>query len=176
MLNVQREGDRLALAEYAPPGAIVDDKMNVIQVQGHTAPYLELSPGAPSQNLLKLAREGLIAGLGKAIRTARLTKIVAQERGYRIEDTGELHDVTIRVTPFCEPSSFDRYFLVKFEEARPGFAPARKLKRARHTDEENARLRQELVAAKEYLQIDRRRACHHPGRTDGLERGGTSRQ
>jgi two-component system, chemotaxis family, CheB/CheR fusion protein len=54
-----------------PPGAVIDDHMNIVQVRGRTAPYLELSPGEPTQNLLKLAREGLIAGLGKAIRTAR---------------------------------------------------------------------------------------------------------
>ncbi len=78
-LDVQREADRLALAEYAPPGVIIDNKMNIVQIRGRTAPYLELSPGEPTQNLLKLAREGLIAGLGKAIRTARQTNAAAQE-------------------------------------------------------------------------------------------------
>ena len=66
--DVLREADRLVLAEHGPPGAIIDDDMNIVQVRGRTAPYLELSPGEPTQNLLKLAREGLIAGLGKAIR------------------------------------------------------------------------------------------------------------
>ena len=117
--DVQREADRLALAEYAPPGAIIDNKMNIVQVRGRTAPYLELSPGEPTQNLLKLAREGLIAGLGKAIRAARQNNAMAQEAGFRIEDTGELKDVTIKVIPFSGPSaSQERYFLVLFEEAR----------------------------------------------------------
>ena len=102
-LEVQREADRLALAEYAPPGVIIDNKMNIVQVRGRTAPYLELSPGEPTQNLLKLAREGLIAGLGKAIRTARQRNAAAQEGGFRIEDGGELKDVTIKVIPFKGP-------------------------------------------------------------------------
>ena len=62
--DVLREADRLVLAEHGPPGAIIDERMNIVQVRGRTAPYLELSPGEPTQNLLKLAREGLIAGLG----------------------------------------------------------------------------------------------------------------
>jgi two-component system CheB/CheR fusion protein len=152
-LDVQREADRLALAEYAPPGVIVDDQMNIVEVRGRTAPYLELSPGEPTQNLLKLAREGLIAGLGKAIRTARRTNAVAQEGGFRIEDGGQLQDVTIKVIPFRgSPSSEDRYFLVKFEEARPNGGPRARRKPAQQSNGDSARLHRELVATKEYLQ------------------------
>ena len=78
------------LAEYAPPGVVIDNQMNIVQIRGRTAPYLELSPGEASQNLLKLAREGLIAGLGKAIRAARESNGAAQEAGFRIEEGGEL--------------------------------------------------------------------------------------
>ena len=78
--DVQREADRLVLAEHAPPGAIVDDDMNIVQVRGHTAPYLELSPGEPTHNLLKMAREGLIAGLGKAFRDRQTNERHSQRR------------------------------------------------------------------------------------------------
>jgi two-component system CheB/CheR fusion protein len=152
-VDVQREADRLALAEYAPPGAIIDNKMNVVQVRGRTAPYLELAPGEPTQNLLKLAREGLLAGLGKAIRAARQKNAMAQEAGFRIEESGELKDVTIKVIPFPGPSpSEERYFLVLFEEARPAGGTRVTPKPARQTNGGSARLGQELVATKEYLQ------------------------
>ena len=152
-LEVQREADRLALAEYAPPGAIIDNKMNIVQVRGRTAPYLELSPGEPTQNLLKLAREGLIAGLGKAIRAARQRNAMAQEAGFRIEDSGELKDVTIKVIPFPGPSaSEERYFLVLFEEVRPAGGLRATPQPARQGNGGSARLGQELAATKEYLQ------------------------
>ena len=122
--DVLREADRLVLAEHGPPGAIIDDEMNIVQVRGRTAPYLELSPGEPTQNLLKLAREGLIAGLGKAIRLRRQTNAAAKEDGFRIEDGGQLNDVTIKVIPFRgPPSSKERYFLVLFEDAEPNGGP-----------------------------------------------------
>jgi len=152
-LDIQREADRLTLAEYAPPRVIVDGQMNIVEVRGRTAPYLELSPGEPTQNLLKLAREGLIAGLGKAIRTARRTNAVAEEAGFRIEDSGVLHDVTIKVTPFRgSPSSEERYFLIKFEEPPPQGRPKAKRKPAKQGGGDSARLHRELVATKEYLQ------------------------
>ena len=141
------------LAEHGPPGAIIDDDMNIVQVRGRTAPYLELSPGEPTQNLLKLAREGLIAGLGKAIGAARQTNAVAQEAGFRIEDGGQLKDVTIKVIPFRgSSSSKERYFLVLFEDAAPNGGPRAMDKPAIEDDGGSARLRRELVATKEYLQ------------------------
>jgi two-component system CheB/CheR fusion protein len=150
---VLREADRLVLAEHGPPGAIVDDAMNVVQVRGRTAPYLELSPGEPTQSLLKLAREGLIAGIGKAIQTARQTNAAAKEDGFRIEGGGRLKDVTIKVIPFRGSSTPDeRYFMVLFEEAEPNAGVRALEKPANERDGVSDRLRRELVASKEYLQ------------------------
>jgi two-component system CheB/CheR fusion protein len=152
-LDVQREADRIVLAEYAPPGVIVDSKMNIKQVRGRTAPYLELSPGEPTQNLLKLAREGLIAGIGKAIRIARRTSTIAQESGFRIEDGDELKDVTIKVIPLQSTSTAEeRYFLVLFEDAGPSVGVKARPKPSKPSDGGRARLRHELTATKEYLQ------------------------
>jgi two-component system CheB/CheR fusion protein len=151
--EVLREADRLVLAEHAPPGAIVDNDLNIVQVRGRTAPYLELSPGEPTRNLLRMAREGLIAGLGKAIQTARQTNAAAKEDGFRIEDGGGLTNVTINVTPFRETSSSkERYFLVLFEDAELGAGPRARRKPAARENAGSARLRRELVATKEYLQ------------------------
>jgi two-component system CheB/CheR fusion protein len=150
--EVLREADRLVLAEYAAAGAVIDDQLNVVQVRGRTAPYLELSPGEPTQNLLKLAREGLIAGLGKAIRTARQKNSAAMETGFRVEDGGELRDVRIKVTPFRgSPSSKGRYFLVLFEDAEPNGGPKAVHKPALQDSVGSDRLRRELEATKEFL-------------------------
>jgi two-component system CheB/CheR fusion protein len=151
--DVLREADRLVLAEHGPPGAIVDGDMNIVQVRGRTAPYLELSPGEPTQNLLKLVREGLIAGLGKAIRAARQTNAAVKEDGFRIEDGGQLKDVTITVAPFSGSStSKERYFLVLFEDAESNGGPRAMRKPAIEDTGGSARLQRELVATKEYLQ------------------------
>ena len=150
--DVQREADRLVLAEYGPPGAIVDDAMNIIQVRGRTAPYLELSPGEPTQNLLKLVREGLNAGLGKAIQTAKRKNAAAKEDAFRIEDGGQLKDVTIKVIPFrASSSSKERYFLILFEDVEPKGGLTAVHEPAIQDKEGSARLRRELIATKDYL-------------------------
>jgi two-component system CheB/CheR fusion protein len=152
-LEVQKEADRLVLAEHAPPGVIIDNELNIVQVRGHTAPYLELSPGEPTHKLPKLAREGLIAGLGKAIRAARQTNAIAQEDGFRIEGSGDIKDVTIKVVPLKgSSSSKERYFLVLFEEAEPRVDRRALHKSAIPDNGGSARLRRELVATREYLQ------------------------
>jgi two-component system CheB/CheR fusion protein len=150
--DVLREADRMLLAEHAPPGVIVDDRLNIVQIRGRIAPYLELSPGEPTQNLLKLAREGLIAGLGKALRTARQKNAVAAEAGFRIEDGGSLTEITIQVTPFSGSSSSQRYFLIQFLDAKAKVATRATRKTATHDNGANTKLRHELVATKEYLQ------------------------
>ena len=152
-LDVQREADRLVLAEHGPPGAVIDDNLNIVQVRGHTAPYLELSPGEPSQNLLKMVREGLIPGLGKAIRTARQRNDSAREDGFRIEDNGQLVEVAIKVVPFRGSfSASERYFLVLFEDTGHEGGPRAKPKPLKSDEGGSARLRRELAATKEYLQ------------------------
>ena len=157
-LDVQREADRLVLAEHGPPGVVIDDDMNVVQVRGHTAPYLELSAGEPTRNVLKMAREGLIAGLGSAVRTARQTNATAKEDGFRIDSGDELREVTIRVIPFAgSTSSEERYFLVLFEDADRSSAPAAKHEPSTHGDQGRARLLRELAATKELSAIHRRR-------------------
>ena len=164
-LDVQREADRLVLAEHGPPGAIIDDDMNIVQVRGHTAPYLELSPGEPTHNLLKMAREGLIAGLGKAIRAARQTNAVAKEDGFRIEGSGQLKEVAIKVIPFRgSSSSKERYFLVLFEDAEPNGGPAAEHKPSTHDNRGERPAAARACRNQRVSAIDRRRQGNHAGR------------
>jgi two-component system CheB/CheR fusion protein len=118
--DVQREADRVALAEYVPAGVVIDDNMNILQVRGRTGPYLELSPGEPSHNLLKMVREGLFAGLTKAIRTARHSNAVANEDGLRIESADQPREVKIKVIPFTGPSSPDHCVLTWWQHVWGG--------------------------------------------------------
>lgn len=151
-LDVEREADRLVLARHGPPGAIIDDDMNIIQVRGHTAPYIELSPGEPTHNLLKMAREGLVAGLSKAIRTARQKNAAAKEDGFRFEGSGQIKEVAIEAVPLKgSSSSKERYFLVLFEDVEPNGDRAGTHKPLTPDNRESTLLRRELAATKEHL-------------------------
>src|SRR4029079_19306053 len=56
-LELQRAADRIVLAPFGPPGLVVDDRMNVLQSRGQTAPYMQITPGAVSWNLLRVLKE-----------------------------------------------------------------------------------------------------------------------
>src|SRR5438034_1007455 len=58
--DVQKEADRLLLANYTPPGVLIDENMEILQIRGHTGQFLEIAPGKVSFNLLKMAKEGLM--------------------------------------------------------------------------------------------------------------------
>ncbi|MEO8662188.1 MAG: chemotaxis protein CheB [Bryobacteraceae bacterium] len=149
--NLKREADRMLLAEYAPAGVIINDEMNIVEVRGRTSAYLELSPGNPSNNLLKMAREGLIAGLGQALRAARLTNAPACEQGFRM-DGQQMMGVAIRVMPLIGSSSVEnRYFLVTFEDLVLVREEAEEHDVKAGGNNVSARLRDELGATKEYL-------------------------
>ncbi len=60
-LELQRAADRIVLARFGPPGLIVDERLNVLQSRGQTGPYVELSPGGVSWNLLRVLRKELPA-------------------------------------------------------------------------------------------------------------------
>jgi hypothetical protein len=131
--------------------------MNIVQVRGRTAPYLELSPGEPTQNLLKLAREGLIAGLGKAIRTARQSNAAAKEDGFRIEDGGQLKDVAIKVIPVQGLVLFrGTLFPGPVRGRRAERWPERDRTSPRSRTGGSARLRRELRSNQRVSAIDRR--------------------
>ena len=63
-----------AAAHYAPAGALVDERGDILYLHGRTGQYLEPAPGEAGMNILKMAREGLRREL-----TTALHKAVAQE-------------------------------------------------------------------------------------------------
>ena len=67
----QREADRVALGEYAPPGILVTEDLDILQFRGRHRPYLQPAPGEPSFNLLKMAREGLYLEVRRAVEECR---------------------------------------------------------------------------------------------------------
>jgi two-component system, chemotaxis family, CheB/CheR fusion protein len=156
--NVQKYVDRMLLAEYSPPGVIVDDAQHVIQVRGDTGSYLQLPPGDPTTDLTRLVKPGLLAPLKAAIRKARHEKIPVVESGLRVRDNGHTRDVDLRVLPIRDPNGNDQCWLILFEENPRGRGGARaKAKLAivpKSTRDHDTilHLEQELRATRDYLQ------------------------
>jgi two-component system CheB/CheR fusion protein len=119
-----RQADHLQLSRYAPPGAIVNERLEVVQFRGRTGAYFEPAPGQPQNNLLRMAREGLAAHLHDALERAKVERASVRKAGLRLEEGGAARVVDLEVTPLAAPSNAtERYFLVAFEETPRGTRP-----------------------------------------------------
>lgn len=149
--------DRKVLDLYGPPGVVINDDLEILQFRGHTGPYLDPAPGAPSFNLLRLARFELHVELKKAIEQANTQRQrVTAEVSY--PEDGKTSLVQLDVVPLEDPETKARCLLVLFQRPPPpkevpvippeGAAVAGTGPFAQRMRE----LERELGATKEYLQ------------------------
>jgi two-component system CheB/CheR fusion protein len=152
--NLFREADRVLLSRFSPAGVVIDEHMEILQFRGRTSMYLEPAPGAASFNLLKMAREGLLAELRAAIHEARKKDTSVRREGITVSSEGQILMVNVDVIPFVGPSN-GRYLIILFEPERP--EPASKSRRKKSAapvaeTKQTIRLKRELEATRDYLQ------------------------
>jgi two-component system CheB/CheR fusion protein len=162
---VQREAERMLLADYAPASVIIDERLHVLQVRGHTDPYLRVPQGSPTTNLTQIVRPGLLAGVKAAVEQVRKQNAPLSEKGLRVKENDRFRLVDVRVSPIRTYSE-DRCFLVLFEDSEENNDPARKQTKRKKSgaaaksgdqsverlEREIVRLERELTDTRDYLQ------------------------
>lgn len=117
-LELQRAADRIVLGRYAPPGLIVDDRLEVLQARGQTARYVELAPGAVSWNLSRVLRDEIASDVRAAVERAIHENIpVSVTSTVSIENDGQ-EMLRVEVLPITSASARSRCFLVLFSNAQ----------------------------------------------------------
>ena len=155
-VDVTRYVDRLLLAKYAPAGLIVNEALEVLQFRGHTGSYLEPAAGEPQNNVLKMARPGLLSALRDAFAQTKKEMAPVRKHSVAIGDDGSTRTCDVVVIPITGfAGAKEPLYVVLFEdsvraeklstESAPRPARAAGL-------QDPARLRHELAATKEYLQ------------------------
>ena len=99
--DAQRQADHILLARYAPPGVVVNERLEVVQFRGRTGDFLEPPPGQPQTNVLKMAREGLVGHLREALETAKSQSITVRRQGVRITEDAEARSINLEVVPLA---------------------------------------------------------------------------
>ena len=156
-IDVGREADRIVLGRFAPPGVVVDEKLNIIQFRGRTSAYLEPAPGAASLNLEIMARNGLGIELRRLVEKARRTERRVRKTGVALSaDGGAVDRVDLEAVPIGAGDRGPFFCLVLFESPGKAEKPRRgKAAGARKTspaDQRVRRLEGQLATTKEYLQ------------------------
>jgi two-component system CheB/CheR fusion protein len=155
--EVLRQADHLLLARFAPPGVIVNERLEIIQYRGHTGAFLEPPPGQPEANVLRMARHDLVAHLHEAVERAKAESATVRREKVRIATESGSRLVDLEVIPLAVgEKARERYFLILFETeaTRPAAAPTPVLLAEPPAPEadESRRLKAELLATKDYLQ------------------------
>lgn len=150
----QREADRIALGQYAPPGVLVNDNFDVLQYRGNTGPYLAPAAGEPSHNLFKMAREGLFLELRGALNECQKNGASVHRQEVRVRGEGVDREIDLHVIPVKLPHAGEHCFLILFDETmRRSSQPRNAAATSKDEDGWEANLlRQELASTREYLQ------------------------
>lgn len=153
-----RQIDREILMHYAPAGVIVNAKMEVLEFRGRTSRFLEAPPGKPQRNVLKMAKEGVLAPLRTALAQAIREKLPARRQGMAMGGNTAAKPCDVVVVPVTGlPDGSPALFVVLFEEgpAAPrleGRTPASRRRTAAEEPRQVANLEKELAATRKYLQ------------------------
>ena len=160
-LDGQRDAERALLKHFAPAGVLVEADGEIIQFRGATEPYLTLAEGKPTTNLLKMAREGLLAPLRTALQQAHQIEEITRIDDVAVNGNDGLLTVTLIVLPVPQAAAASRRYWILFEPPKVAIGSREQRSRRRVSKrwalEESQRqihmLTQELAATREYLQL-----------------------
>lgn len=143
--------DRI-MERFAPAHVVVNRDGDVVHYSGRTGKYLEPTAGAPTRQLLAMARQGLRLDLRTALREAiesdtRITRTGAVE-----SEDDRVQRVTLTVEPLHDSGGTDRLFLVVFSDTGPLLSREDATYGAMATDENVVQLERELRETREKLQ------------------------
>ncbi len=155
--------ERALLQQYAPAGALVNERGDILYLHGRTGEYLEPAPGEAGLNILRMARQGLRPRLTTALRNAVATREAVFHPGLRVKTNGDFSSVNLKIRPVSSDSAEPPLFLIILEHAPEGPAEVTEKtggKRSRSVADElrmeqsaqAEALKQELKDKEEYLQ------------------------
>jgi len=103
--NIQALADQLLLQHFSPPGALVNEKGDIIYTSGRTGKYLEPSVGKANMNIFAMLRDGLRNEFPAAFRKALTNKetVVLQNIKVGANDATQTVKVTIQWIDKPEP-------------------------------------------------------------------------
>ena len=122
-LDLQQAADRIVLARFAPAGVVIDEQLNVLQVRGQTAPFVELPPGTVSWNLLRLLRPEVALQMEKQIAHAVRDNVPVSISPVHLNDSAGTRQVRVDILPVSSVTVRSRCFLVLFQPL-PDVPPA----------------------------------------------------
>lgn len=144
--------DSQILLAHAPAHVVVNRDGDVVHYSARTGKYLEAIPGAPSRQLVGMARKTLKLDLRATLRESMETESRVTRPGIVLEtDEGRVQSVDLTVEPLDARINDERLFLVVFTDVGPVVSRAEMGQRA-GAEDDVAHLERELRDTRERLQ------------------------
>jgi two-component system, chemotaxis family, CheB/CheR fusion protein len=144
--------DSLLLEFHTPACVVTDPRNNILLIHGRTGKYLEPATGEISNNLVRMAREGLKTELSTALHAAVARQETVRRPGLQVKINGDYLTINLTVQPVKGPRGYGNLNLVVFEEVP--FPPVEKVSAAtpaRLKKGRESQLERELREKDEYL-------------------------
>jgi len=130
-LALRQVVDEQVVERFAPPHVVVNHDGDVVYYSSRTGKYLEAPAGAPTRQLLTMARKGLRLDLRTLFREAVETGRTTTRNGVSLEsDDGEVQIVNLTIEPLSDGAAGEPLFLVLFADQGPVLNPEEALSRA----------------------------------------------
>jgi two-component system, chemotaxis family, CheB/CheR fusion protein len=155
--EVARAFENVLLESFAPACVVVNEQGDIVYFSPRTGRYLEPPAGAPSLNVLDMARKGLRLDLRTALHKVVSTRTPVTHEDLLFEADGTAQRINLIVRPMPEVGEEAGLFMVVFQEVMPAREPHGD-EVGEHTRSEAAedrtvrRLEAELRATRDHLQ------------------------
>ena len=103
-----------ALAQYAPPSAVIDGEGNIVHMSEGAGRFLRMVGGEPSRNLLTLVLPELRLELRSAMYQATQSQASIECRPIELHEQKELGTIAMSVRPFRDEDAETDFLLVVF--------------------------------------------------------------
>jgi len=107
-----KSAEKMLLSAFTPASVVINEHLDVVHINGNISSFIEILPGKPTFNILKIARQGLSFELRNAIHKAKESNTQTLKEGIQVVLDGTNIQVTIEVRPLVD--TIETYFLVIF--------------------------------------------------------------
>ena len=152
--NLQSLADQLLLRQFAPAAVLVNDRGDIIYINGRTGRYLEPAAGKANWNIHAMAREGLRGEIGSALHQVTRNRGRIERTDIRMTDDGAARRVGLIVQMVEEPEPLRGMVMVVFAEL-PALPDTRKPRGRTPHGARQAELEQELQQARDEIRTIR---------------------
>lgn len=148
--NLQDLADQLLLRQFAPAAVLVNDRGDIVYINGRTGRYLEPAAGKANWNIYAMAREGLRAEIGSALYQVTRNRGRVERSDIRVSDDGATHRVGLVVQMVEDPEPLRGMVMIVFAEL-PALPEIRKGGPRTPRGEREAQLERELQQARDEI-------------------------